>query len=298
MIKPKVSIIIPTYRRKDELKRALHSIKKQDYKKYEIILIDDNDDIDWNRSVRKIVSTFEEEYRGILIKHIENHPNLGSARARNVGIEMAEGEYICFLDDDDEYLEKRITNQLNTMILTEADYSLTDLALYSENNKLIEIRRRNYIKSTEPHDLFKYHLMYHMTGTDAMMFKAAYLKRIGGFDHIDVGDEFYLMLKAIENKGKFIYVPVCDVKAYVHTGDDNLSSGQGKIYGENLLYEYKKKGFEQLDKQTIKYINMRHHMVLAYAYLRMKRYGKTIKEGLKALAYDFKGACTLVLKRK
>lgn len=43
----------------------------------------------------------------------------------------------------------------------------------------------------------KYHLLYHMTGTDTLMFKGEYLRRIGGFPTIDVGDEFYLMEQAI-----------------------------------------------------------------------------------------------------
>ena len=124
--------------------------------------------------------------------------------------------------------------------------------------------------------------MYHITGTDALMFKKDYLIRIGCFPHIDLGDEFYLMQSAIDAKGKFGYLNRCDVKAYVHTGKESLSSGNNKIRCENQLYVYKKEFFSKLDKKTIKYIRMRHYAVIAFAYYRMKSYGAFIANALHA----------------
>ena len=115
-----------------------------------------------------------------------------------------------------------------------------------------------------------------------MMFKKEYLNSIGGFLAIDVGDEFYLMQKAIEAGGKFNYLPVCDVKAYVHSKTNGLSSGDSKINGENLLYEYKKKYFNRLDKKSIRYIKMRHYAVLAFAEVRRKGYFNFIKYAIQA----------------
>lgn len=280
---PKVSIIIPTYRREQELVKALTSIAEQKYNSYEIILVDDNGNEEWNEKVKSVVDKFLETNPSIDLKHIVNSSKMGSAKTRNIGIEAASGEYVCFLDDDDVYLPKRIENQLKPMIENDADYSITDLALYSENEKLIEIRRRNYIEDTSKDSLLKYHLMHHMTGTDTLMFKRAYLLKIGSFDPIDVGDEFYLMCKAIENGGKFLYVPTCDVKAYVHTGEGGLSSGEGKIIGENQLYEYKKARFDGLDKKTVKYIKVRHYVVIAYTCLRNKVFLKCFINLIKAL---------------
>lgn len=298
MTEPKVSVIVATYRRDESLKKALESIAAQTYRNFEIILVDDNDDAEWNAKVSAVVEAFKVQNPTIPFIYIENHPNLGSARTRNVGIEKSEGEYICFLDDDDLYLPERIQNQVSAMKAVSADYGLTDLALYTEADSLIEIRKRDYIEDTSEQNLLKYHLMHHMTGTDTLMFKAEYLKAMGGFDPIDVGDEFYLMLKAIRHGGSFLYVPVCDVKAYVHTGEAGLSSGQSKISGENLLYEYKKKYFTELDKKTVKYIKMRHHLVLAFAYLRMKRYGSLFREGVHAVLCDAIGSIKFVLNRK
>lgn len=295
---PLVSIIVPTYRRTSELRSALCSLRNLLYENFEVIIVDDNDDGEWNRVVKKIVDDFIDENAKIPVAYLENHPNLGSARTRNVGINSAKGEYVCFLDDDDIYLPSRINNQVFAMEENDADYSLTNLALYSEENKLIETRNRIYIKETTKERLLEYHMKYHMTGTDTMMFKREYLNRIGAFDAIDIGDEFYLMQKAIENDGKFLYVPVCDVKAYVHTGEGGLSSGKGKIRGENQLYEYKKKYFPQLDKKTVRYIKMRHYMVLAYAHFRMHNYVDFFIEGIKACFFDVRGCIGIVLGEK
>lgn len=298
MLEKKVSVIIATYRREFELSRALESVAEQTHKNYEIVVVDDNDDDVWNRIAEEQISDFRMKYPKVELKYIQNHPNLGSAKTRNVGISVAIGDYVCFLDDDDVYLPNRISSQLSAMVEQSADYSITDLALYSEAGKLIEIRRRGYIDKYDTESLTKYHLMHHMTGTDVLMFKREYLESIGGFDPIDIGDEFYLMMKAIEHRGKFIYIPVCDVKAVVHTERIGLSSGMNKIHGENSLYRFKKNRFELLDKKTRRYIKMRHHMVLGFAYLRMKKITKCIREGLCAMLISPMNCMMLVLKRK
>ena len=275
-----VSVVVATYKRGTALKNALESLSNQTYKNFEIVLVDDNSNEEWNEKVKNTVCSFKEKHPDIAFKYIINNQNQGSAKTRNIGIEAAEGEYITFLDDDDVYLPEKINNQVKFMGDGNYDYSITDLDLYSENDVLIEHRTREFIKKTDQDSLIRYHLMHHLTGTDTMMFKKEYLIKIGCFAPIDVGDEFYLMLRAIKGHGNFGYMPECNIKAYVHTGEGGLSSGQSKIDGENALYEYKKSLFNQIDKHSIKYIKMRHHAVLAFAYLRMKKPLTTIKHGL------------------
>lgn len=262
-----VSVIIATYRREVELKRALESIIQQTYKDIEIIVVDDNAEDEWNKKVKDII---DEICIHQPIIYIPNERNKGSAETRNTGIRRATGSYVTFLDDDDVYLPEKIQNQLEHMIENNSDYCITDLELYDENERLVEKRTRKYIKEKNKDALFRYHLMYHITGTDTLMFKRDYLLSIGGFPPIDVGDEFYLMQKAIEANGKFSYLPICDIKAYVHSETDGLSSGDGKIKGENNLYEYKKKYFKILSDKDRRYISMRHYAVLAFAEIRQR----------------------------
>lgn len=291
-----VSVVVATYKREAELKNALESLAKQTYPNMEIVLVDDNGNDEWNSKVSETVEVFRNRYPKIKLECIVNNSNQGSSKTRNIGIHSANGDYITFLDDDDIYLPDKIRKQVEFMETNQCDYSITDLILYNEDDKKINRRIRSYIKETTVESLRLYHLKYHMTGTDTIMFKKEYLIQIGGFAPIDVGDEFYLMQRAIEGGGKFGYLPGCDIKAYVHTGDGGLSSGDGKIKGENALYEHKKTFFDQLEAGDIRYIKMRHYAVIAYAELRRKNYVKFISNAMKSF---FASPCNFftILKR-
>lgn len=278
----KVSIIVATCHRNGELRRSLDSLAAQTYQDIEIILVDDNGNEAWNSLVAEIVADFKKKNPEMTICTIVNKTNLGSARTRNVGIEEAKGKYITFLDDDDIYMPEKISKQVAFMEAGQLDYSITDLELFNKDDKLIDRRIRSYITDTSKEALQEYHLKYHLTGTDTLMFRRDFIMKIDGFAHIDVGDEFYLMQRAIDAGGKFGYLPCCDVKAYVHTGEGGLSSGDGKIRGENALYAFKKDYFKRVSAKTRRYIRMRHYAVIAFAEIRRKRYVAFMVNALKA----------------
>lgn len=299
---PLVSVVLVSYRRDEELKKALHSLEEQSYPNLEIILVDDNANREWNKKLKRIAEEWDKKSRIPLI-YIQNPQNLGSAESRNQGIKASSGEYITFLDDDDRYTPQKVEHQLRHMLRTESDFSITDLVLLDEQGKMVEKRTRYYLKhkknlsdrgkmdgqeeyvfgEKDTKELLANHLMYHLTGTDTLMFRREYLEKIRGFPPINVGDEFYLMNRAFTNGGSFSYLPVSDVKAMVHTHTMGLSSRQSKIDGENVLYEYKKQYFPRMKRTHVRKIRMRHHLVLAYAYLRSKSYGGFFWQGLQAV---------------
>lgn len=289
----KVSVIVATYHRDMTLSKALESLKHQTFRDFEVIVVDDNDSKDWNDKVRNVISVVTE----YPIQYICNHRNLGSAESRNKGISSARGEYVTFLDDDDEYLPEKLENQVRFMTEGGYDVSLTDLDLFYENEKLSEHRTREYIENYDKDSLIRYHLLYHMTGTDTLMFRKEYILRVGGFGPQNVGDEFFLMMRAIENGGKIGYLDRCDVRAYVHAGDESLSSGDKKISGENDLFRQKRKYFDRLRKKDISYIKMRHYAVLAFAEKRRNRFGNMLKYGLKAFLSSPISCIRLVARR-
>lgn len=294
-LNPPVSVIVATYKRDISLKKALESLINQTYESVEIIVVDDNGEIEWNNRVENIIDKMSLLHS---ITYIRNETNRGSAETRNIGIRIATGKYITFLDDDDVYLPDKIKNQVKHMVEKNSDYSITDLHLYDEEDRLIEKRNREYIKKGDMHSLLRYHLMYHITGTDTLMFKKEYLLRIEGFPQINVGDEFYLMQKAIESGGTFSYLPICDVKAYVHEEIDGLSSGESKIKGENELYVHKKKYFDLFSSKEIRYIRMRHFAVLAYAKIRIKDYKTGVRYALCSFVSSPMACLKLIYNRK
>ena len=102
----RLSIIIPVYNSKTYLKECLNSICQQVRQDVEIILIND---CSTDGSI-KICKKFSEKYNFIRLINLKE--NRGVAYCRNIGIKIATGEYICFVDSDDKLSEGSINNVL------------------------------------------------------------------------------------------------------------------------------------------------------------------------------------------
>ena len=137
-----------------------------------------------------------------------------------------------------------------------------------------------------------------MTGTDTLMFKKDYLNKIGDFPLIDLGDEFYLMFNSIKGGGKLVYCNYYGVHAVIHEGEVGLSSGRNKIKCEEDLYEFKKRYFKDLDKETVKFIKTRHYAVLAFAELRCENISGMIKHMFTAFSISPKSCFHILKDRK
>jgi glycosyltransferase involved in cell wall biosynthesis len=94
--RPLVSVILPTYNRASMLPRAISSALNQNYSNIELIVIDDCS----SDETETVVRSFEDPR--IIYERLEK--NSGGSAARNFGIEISLGEFIAFLDDDDEWL--------------------------------------------------------------------------------------------------------------------------------------------------------------------------------------------------
>jgi teichuronic acid biosynthesis glycosyltransferase TuaG len=120
----KVSVIIPTYNSEKYLKECLSSVINQTYKNLEIIIVDDKSIDNTIKIIKKI--------KDKRIKLIELEKNSGVAIARNKGIEISTGDYICFLDSDDYWYKEKIEKQLKFIKNKEFIYSEY---LYLRKNK-------------------------------------------------------------------------------------------------------------------------------------------------------------------
>jgi glycosyltransferase involved in cell wall biosynthesis len=102
---PVVSVIIPTYNRAHLLCRAMQSVLNQTYLDFELIIVDDGS----TDNTDKIIKEFQEHDKRI--KYIRHEKNKGGSAARNSGIKISRGEYIAFLDSDDEWLPRKMEKQ-------------------------------------------------------------------------------------------------------------------------------------------------------------------------------------------
>ncbi|MCD6599969.1 MAG: glycosyltransferase family 2 protein [Dehalococcoidia bacterium] len=118
---PKVSVIIPTFRRPDLLKRAIKSVLEQTFQDFEIIVVDDNNPGEIEIQTHEIVRDFNDER----LRYVPHEINKGNAAARNTGINLAKGEYVAFLDDDDIFLPQKLKEHINILDESTEDVVLT-----------------------------------------------------------------------------------------------------------------------------------------------------------------------------
>jgi glycosyltransferase involved in cell wall biosynthesis len=97
-----VSIIIPVYNRLTLLIRALTSVIEQSYTNIEIIVIDDG-------STQPVQATLKDLYPHVIVAQ---QPHAGVSAARNHGIRLASGNWVAFLDSDDEWLAEKLSLQM------------------------------------------------------------------------------------------------------------------------------------------------------------------------------------------
>lgn len=104
----KVSIIVPVYNAENVLHYCIDSILAQTYKDFELILVNDGS----TDKSGELCDRYAEKNKNVAVIHIKNG---GVSKARNTGIELAKGDYICFIDSDDfvskNYLEELIKAQ-------------------------------------------------------------------------------------------------------------------------------------------------------------------------------------------
>jgi glycosyltransferase involved in cell wall biosynthesis len=101
-MKPKVSVIIPTYNRAHYIQKALDSVMAQTYQDFEVIVIDDGS----TDNTREVVKQYGEKVRYFY------QENTGIPGARNAGIRNSAGDYIAFLDSDDYWVKEKLERQM------------------------------------------------------------------------------------------------------------------------------------------------------------------------------------------
>ena len=108
MDKVKISIVVPVYNSEEYLDRCLHSVLDQDFSSYEVILVDDGSTDSSSLICDRYSST---DPRFITI----HQANKGVSAARNAGINMAQGEYVMFLDSDDVLLPYALDSMVESL---------------------------------------------------------------------------------------------------------------------------------------------------------------------------------------
>lgn len=189
-----VSIIIPTYGRPSNLIRAIDSVIDQTYPYIEIIIVDDNG-MGTENGIK--TSKVLDQYKGVdIVKYIQHEKNLNGSAARNSGIIASNGEYICFLDDDDQFLSEKINFQIEYLeknLIYSVVYCFTN---YSKNNDVF-YRSKYNMTGNLSFDIFSSLIEFN---TSALMFRKTALVSVGGFDVGFLRNQDYEIMIRVCNK--------------------------------------------------------------------------------------------------
>lgn len=170
-----VSVIIPTYKRADKLKRAIDSVLTQTYGNLEILVVNDNEPEDeHSHKLEQLISSIDDK-RVFLIKQ-EEHIN--GAAARNTGIRKAKGEYIAFLDDDDTWLKEKLEKQINIFKQDSKIGLVTSGVYYVYTNEQVTYESTPNVNGDASKDI----LITNCVGGTQAMVKKELLETVKGFD--------------------------------------------------------------------------------------------------------------------
>ncbi|WP_256474709.1 glycosyltransferase family 2 protein [Haloplanus halophilus] len=171
-MKPLVSVIIPTYNRNDRLCRSVLSVLEQTYDPIEIIIVDDHSD----RPATDVIGDIIAENK--ILQTIRHESNQGANAARNTGIQAASGDYIAFLDDDDEWHPEKIDRQIS-VINSESN----KVSIVYSGIRINRDERTSYKSATAEGDLTKQLLKKNVVGTfSTILIRSKIVDQAGNLD--------------------------------------------------------------------------------------------------------------------
>lgn len=199
-----VTVIIPTHNRAGIINFAIQSVLSQTYTDFELIVVDD--------ASKDQTEDHVKSWNDPRIKYVRHSSSKGGSAARNTGIRIARGEYITFLDDDDQWVPSKLLKQLTLIKHSDSSVGL----IYSGYSI---IKGKDILKIVIPDckkQMFFDLLESNCVGpTSTVMIKKTVIDEIGGFDEkLQSCQDWDLWLRIAE-KFNFACIPEALVKYYL-----------------------------------------------------------------------------------
>ena len=227
-----VSAIITTHNRKELLVLAIESVLNQTYKNIECIVVDDASDDGTKEYIKRYIDENKVNYI-----YIPREESRGGNHARNLGIQNAKGDYIAFLDDDDEWLSEKIEKQMEAMEETpEVGFvycgTLSEINLDKTSRIPQEIKEDKY----KDGDLSKEVLVHIICNTSVILVKKELLEKIHGFDEkLKFWQEYEMCIRLLQNtKAKLVRENLVIYRIF--KGDKNRLSNKIEGWEEAVSY--------------------------------------------------------------
>lgn len=228
-IKPLFSIVIPTYNRSSDLVRCLNSLVSQTFKDFEVVVCD-------NASTDNTKEIIEKYEKLLNLKYLFLTVNSGGpARPRNVGATSANGEWVCFLDSDDWYMDTKL-EYVSKLDLKEFDFIYHDLNIIQNGKLFKKMKSRELSKKDAYHDLL--YGSYGIPTSSVCVRKKIFLESVGFAEQKElIGlEDYHLWIELAKVGTRFKYIPLPLGNYFL--GNENLSlNDESRITRYRYLFQ-------------------------------------------------------------
>ena len=229
MENPLVSVIMPAFNAENFIEAAVNSVIVQTYSNWELFIIDD---ASTDTTISKAEKLAKQDFR---IKILQNQNNFGTGISRNKGIKAAQGNFIAFLDADDQWKPGKLEIQLKMMQQQDVAVCFSSYLQIDENGN-----SRNEIIEALPVLTYQKLLKSNYLGNLTGIYNA---KKIGKIyaPEIRKRQDWALWLEAVEKGGPAIGIQKCLAKYRVRK--DSISGNKIEMLKYNFKVYHKFLGF-------------------------------------------------------
>ena len=191
-----ISVVIPCFNCEKFVTRAINSVEKQSFDDWEIIAVNNNS----TDNTRTVLEQVERQLPH-LFKLLDEFKK-GAPAARNTGLRHAKGEWIQFLDADDELLPVKLQDQVDLIKTQPADVIISEAIVFKwVNGKTLESTRKVH-KS----DFWSGLILSLLGITSANLWRKSLLEDVGGWNEsISSSQEYDLMFRLMKNDAKIVF---------------------------------------------------------------------------------------------
>lgn len=227
----KISIIMPVYNSEKVITRAITSILNQTYKNFELIIVNDGS----TDSTGEICKQIAEENNKIIYIEIENN---GVSNARNTGMKKATGNYVMFIDNDDEYYENTVESVVDTL-KNNPDLDLVVFSydrIHISNNRTKQMRLSEGVNINDGKDKnifiekLQKECLFNQIWNKAFRRELLFNNKVEFDTNISSGEDYKFNIKFIDVVNNATYIDEILYKYYSGEGGLSLKTGPEKIY--------------------------------------------------------------------
>ncbi len=276
------SVVIPTYNRAHLVKRAIKSVLLQTYLEFEIIVVDDCSS-DNTEEIIRIAQKKDER-----IRYVRLNENRGGAAARNVGVELSKGDYLAFLDSDDEALGMWLEKSKKKMLQLPQSWGVL-YPRYHIKDELTDVMYLNAISPMEGNifkDLMKGSgLPIGIPG--AVVKKLAFLE-VGGFDENLCGYHDYDLWYKMAREWTFHFINAPLIQFFDHQNSRLMGESETRKNAYTMFHQKWKVEIEKIaGKDAIEKRKSKRESGLFLSLIRAEVDKKGRIAGLKLLSHSF-----------